>query len=281
VIVLKASAADYGKAKEIQDTASSGTGVQTVERALALLTILSSGRTEAEFGVTELSKMLGVGKSSVHRLLTSLQKYDFVEKNPRTEKYHLGWGVFAMASQVPKVRVLQRAARDVLEELCLASKETVNLAILEHTDVVTIDKVEPNSILKMDIPIGLREPAYATALGKAILSDLDPEAVRRRFQDATLQKLTPQTVTDVDELISLLRRVGKRGYAIDNQEYSVDIRCVGAPIRGSSGRAIAAVSVTGPAQRFSLGQMEEITPLVVETAATISERLGYRGERTG
>src|SRR5437763_1982681 len=177
--------------------------VQSLDRALEILKLLGS---EPEMRVTDLARRLEVHKSTVFRLLSTLQEHGLVEQNPSTEKYRLGYGLVRLAGSVVSELDLARVARPVLEELALRSGETVNLAILQGSQVVNIDQIAaPNLVVNVNW-VGKQTPLHATSNGKVLLAYL-PEAERQRLLAGTLPRLTPRTITDPR---TLEKQVGRR-----------------------------------------------------------------------
>ncbi|MEI8190961.1 MAG: IclR family transcriptional regulator, partial [candidate division NC10 bacterium] len=163
----------------------------------------------------------------------------------------------------------------VMERLAAESGENANLGVLEKDRVLNIHKVAgPRPIsLHIDAPGGVE--AYATGLGKVLLAALDPAEVERRLAGARLIRLTPTTVTGRRALRVELRRVRTQGHAVDNEECSVGIRAVAAPVRDRTGSVVAALSVAGPSHRMTRERITALAPSVMEAVREISKRLGY------
>jgi DNA-binding IclR family transcriptional regulator len=245
--------------------------VQSLDRALEILDLLAVGR---EMGVTDLSRRLEVHKSTAFRLLATLQERGLVGQNPLTEKYRLGYGLVRLAGAVVAEFDLSRAARAVLEDLAERTNETVNLAVLQGDQVVNIDQITAGHLVVNVNWVGKQTPLHSTSNGKVLLAHLDP-ARRRRILEVPLRKFTPRTITDPQTLERQLKRVAEDGYAFTLEELEVGLNAVAAPIRGSDGRVVAAVSVAGPAYRVSPQRLTELGALVKEAGDTISRRLGY------
>ena len=149
---------------------------------------------------------------------------------------------------------LRREAEPFLKDLAEKTKETVHLVFLDRTEIVYIDKVEADhgqGGLRMASRIGLRNPAHSSAVGKVLLSDLPEEMLNEILQGKGLPRRTGNTITEIDPLKEHLKLVRRQGYAIDDEENEEGIRCVGAPIYNEAGKAVAAVSVSGPAFRIT------------------------------
>jgi DNA-binding IclR family transcriptional regulator len=245
--------------------------VQSLDRALEILRLLSS---EPEMRVTDLARRLEVHKSTVFRLLSTLEEHGLVEQNPRTERYRLGYGLVRLAGAVVAELDLARASRPVLEELAVRTGETVNLAVLQADQVVNIDQIAaPNLVVNVNW-VGKHTPLHATSNGKVLLAFL-PEDERGRLLGRSLARLTPRTITDPRILDKQLRRVLEDGYAFTLEELEVGLNAVAAPVRTANGRVQAAVSVAGPAYRVTPQRLAELGQLASEAGAAISRRMGY------
>jgi IclR family acetate operon transcriptional repressor len=245
--------------------------VQSLDRALEILKLLGS---EPEMRVTDLARRLEVHKSTVFRLLATLQEHGLVEQNPSTERYRLGYGLVRLAGSVVAELDLARTARGVLEQLALRTGETVNLAILQGDQVVNIDQIAaPNLVVNVNW-VGKQTPLHATSNGKVLLARL-PEDERRRLLSRALPRLTPRTITDPRILEKQLRRVVEEGYAFTLEELEVGLNAVAAPVFAADGRVLAAVSVAGPAYRVTPQRLTELGEMTKDAGEAISRRLGY------
>ena len=245
--------------------------VQSLDRALEMLRLLGS---EPEMRVTDLARRLEVHKSTVFRLLSTLQEHGLVEQNPTTEKYRLGYGLVRLAGAVVAELDLARASRSVLQELATRTGETVNLAILQGDQVVNIDQIAaPNLVVNVNW-VGKQTPLHATSNGKVLLAYLS-EDERRRLLDRSLPRLTPRTITDPRILEKQLRRVLTDGYAFTLEELELGLNAVAAPVYAADGRVQAAVSVAGPSYRVTPQRLSELGEMTKDAGATISRRMGY------
>jgi IclR family transcriptional regulator, KDG regulon repressor len=250
-------------------------GLQAVERAADLLSAMA--QASGPVGVRELSVRMGFSKSSVHRILVSLESRGFVEMDPVSCGYRLGVRAMEVGLAVVDQMELDVACRPFLEELLRHTNETVNLAILDEADgqVVYLVKLEPAQSIRINTRLGARRPAHSTALGKALLAELEPGRLESILRRGPLAGLTGRTITDPEELMSHLQLCRERGYAVDDEEFEEGIICVAAPVRGYGGSASTAVSVSSPGFRTPPGRVDELGELVRSSARDISRRLGY------
>ena len=219
-----------------------------LQKALDLLEVLAE---EPDLGLSELSEKTGASKASTYRMLSTLESRGFVVKRGDTRKYAPGVQLVALSCAVVARLDLVKAARPFLEELQRTSGETVNLGILADAQVLYVDILESDQGLRMAAHVGARDALHSTALGKAILSALPSAEARQLLTSYRRQPATARTMVDLDRLLSELAETAERGYSIDDEENETGARCVGVPIRDLSGRAIGAMSVSGPATRIS------------------------------
>jgi IclR family KDG regulon transcriptional repressor len=245
-----------------------------VEAALSILECLG---TVHEIGLTDLAKKLGLGKSSVHRLLATLAKRGYVEKNSQSDRYQLTYRLFAVGSRAAGRFGLREVAQPVMERLGSETGETVNLGVLDGFRTVSLHLVESAHPLSIHMRIG-GVSAHATATGKILLAALDAKEVARRMKGRRLERLTQRTVRSRSALLAELVRVRAQGFAVDDEECSLGLRCVGAPIRDHRGTVVAALSMVAPCHRFTPAALPAAIATVRGAALEISHRLGWPTE---
>lgn len=251
--------------------------VKSVDKALLLLEVVSE--YPDGIAITELANEVGMYKSTVHRLLGTMMRRGYIEQDPVSGKYKLGYTVLDLGMKLLSSIDLRREAMPALQELALASGEVVHLALLDRGSVVYVEKVESPNTIRMHSRVGTRVPVHATGLGKAILAFLPKREVQDIVRRYGLPRLTPHTITDPDAFWASLEETRSTGFAFDVEEHQEGVCCVAAPIFAHDGRVMAAVSVSGPALRMTRERMVELVPLVKRAGERISERLGYRRER--
>jgi len=246
--------------------------LSSVANALRLTKAFSE--QEYEMGISALAARLGLAKSTVHRLATTLVEYDMLEQNRETGKYRLGLAFFELGTLVRRKMDTATEAQGEIHALADSSGETVQLAILDHLTVLYIRIRESRQAVRLSSGLGSRAPAHCTGVGKALLA-FQPAEVVQQVIDAGLKRHTVNTITEPDALRAELASIRGRGYAIDDEEIEVGLRCVAAPIRDHSGQVVAAISVAAPVQRMSKKTVQTTIPSVVAAAENISRRLGY------
>jgi DNA-binding IclR family transcriptional regulator len=246
--------------------------VQSVARAATILELLAEGADG--LGVTELGRRLGVHKATASRLVATLAEHGLVERDQVTEKYRLGFGIVRLAALVSAGLDVVRQARPVLQRLAEETGDTVNLAVLDGDRVVNIDQITASHLVVNVSWVGKRTPLHCTSNGKVLLAYL-PERDRDRLLRGRLERLTPNTITDRDLLGAQLLETEVRGYAHTMEELEVGLNAVAAPVRDSSGAVVAAVSVSGPAYRFTRARIPDVGRQAREAGTEISRRMGF------
>ncbi len=248
---------------------SSSPLVQSVDRALSVLTVLArSGET----GVSEIARELGVHKSTVFRLVATLEAHDLVEQHSERGKYRLGVGILRLAGATSARLDVVQEARPIERQLAAKTGETVNLAILSETAALYIDQIAGPSALQPHNWVGQHVPLHATSNGKVLLSELPAEEVAVHLP--RLKAFTAHTVTSRAELRQQLLEVKRLGYAVVVDELEVGLTAIAAPVRDAHGDIIASLSVSGPTFRIDDERTKDFWPAVVAAAAHISDRLG-------
>jgi DNA-binding IclR family transcriptional regulator len=251
-----------------RDAASYPVASTVVTAAAILDTIAARDRVLAQ----DLAKELDLNRSTVHRMLHTLQILGYVAKHP-DGYYRLTFHVFELGNSVLHSYNLIDPARRSLLQLSHDTGFTVNHAVLFEDETLYIDKATPPSHLQLDRSIGETEPLHCTSLGKTLLA-FQPAAERERILSRMeLRAFTPHTITDRDALARELEDVRERGYAVDNQELALELRCVAAPVLGDDGSLISSVSISGPADRLRSESIPTLLPGLAEAVSTISENM--------
>ena len=261
---------DQGEQPVPTTTAVTGTGVQSVDRALGILEVLARS---GESGVTEIAAQLGVHKSTAFRLVATLEAHRLVEQTTDRGRYRLGIGILRLAGATSARLDLVQEARPLCRQLAADTGETVNVAVLSESSALYLDQVAGSSALQPHNWVGQHIPLHATSNGKVLVSELDESAL-----DAILGKLpayTPHTITRRPQLRKELDRVREQGYALAIDELEVGLSAVAAPVRNAHGDVVASMSVSGPTFRLGSDRLDDVTRLVVAAAAEVSHRLGW------
>jgi IclR family acetate operon transcriptional repressor len=222
--------------------------------------------------MTQIAEQIGIHKSTVHRLLATLENKRFVQRDPETGMYRLGIRLLQMAYLTLEQNDLRRLAAPFMRRLGEQYHENIHLAVLDDEDVVYLSIIDSPQRVKLAAAIGQRLPAYATASGKAILAFL-PEKVVLRILDRGMPQLTPFTHISSDTFFEDIHSIRERGFAISEQEFEDDINAVAAPVFDPEGQPIASVAVASPAFRLTHERMMEIGPILVAVTGEISQEV--------
>jgi len=252
-----------------------GPGRYTVDAAAKALELLSTfSFHERRLSLSELAARTGIPRATAFRLLSTLEAARFVTK--AGGEYQLGLKCFMLGNVVAADLDLREIARPHLVALRDVTRETTQIAILDHWQVVYLERVpSPQPVGIMRARTGAILPAYCTALGKTLLAYEPREAVAAWAATQTFAALTPHTITSARRLLKELRATRERGYGIDEQERELGVRCVAAPVRNHEGRIVAAISVAGPTERMPRTLVDsDVATTVVAAAQAISMDLG-------
>ncbi len=245
--------------------------IRAVERALDVLQCFTS--QTPELTMSQISERIGINKSTVHRLLLTLERNRFVERDLSTGLYRPGLRLLQMASLALEKNSLRRIALPFLQNLCNQFRENVNLAILDEADVVYIEVVEGTQRVKLAAATGQRLPAFSTASGKAILAFL-PEDRLKRILEHGMPQYTATTLTSFEKFFEDVDRIRTQGFAISEQEFEEGINAIAAPI---CNQPIASISIAGPAYRLTRERMLELGPSLLATARDITQEVEKDG----
>jgi IclR family KDG regulon transcriptional repressor len=248
--------------------------LSSVRNAARLLCAFTAADTE--LGVGELARRLGLGKSTVCRLLATLAQERLVEKDPRSGKYRLGLKLYELGAIVATHLDLHDAVATYIDELRNRTGETVHVAILDGDEVVYVERRESPQTLRLWGRVGHRNRAHRTSTGKVLLAHLPPDELDRLLARRPLDAKTPYTITDPEALKRELERVRRRGWAQNVNESEVGVASVAAPIRDATGQVVAAISVAGPTLRFTPHAVRRMVQETMAAAQAISARMGYR-----
>ncbi|MDP9241298.1 MAG: IclR family transcriptional regulator [Actinomycetota bacterium] len=249
-------------------------GLSSVTSAARVLKEFRHG--DRDLGVTELARRLGLGKSTVHRILTTLTADGLLEREPSSGHYRLGLAMYDLGANVPIHRDIHQLALPVMEALRHQTQESVHIGVRDGREVVYVERMESQQAVRTFMRIGHRNWAHCTASGKVLLAFLPAERLDSVLDGWELVGKTERTITDLDELRAELRRVRTRGYGTNVNESEPGSSSVAAPIHDSRGEVLAALSLVGPTMRMSTRSLRRYAAMVADGAGTVSERLGYR-----
>jgi DNA-binding IclR family transcriptional regulator len=245
----------------------------SVERTMLILEAIAH-RT-AGMTNSEISRRLGIPKSTASYILRTLERSRYISRDRSTGKYRLGLKLLALGRGVQIGFEIREIARPVLRRLVQQSGLTAHIAVLDHCEVVYIEKAEAPSFIKLDTWVGRRMDLHSTSVGKALAAYLPISELDASIKERGLKPRTARTLTTRSELIRELRRVQETGYSVDDEENSPGVRCVAAPIFDAQSRARAALGLSGTTLQIDKRSIKTLCHLVVEASSEISKGLGY------
>jgi DNA-binding IclR family transcriptional regulator len=244
-----------------------------VERALILLRYILD-KPEG-MSIREASRELGYSPATVQKLVAALAAQGFAVQDHRTERYQIGAEAIQLGLAALARTEIRQISRRHLENLSSKTHETVFLAIARTHHAIYIDKVVSDQPIRMDAPLGINRPFNCTAVGKVLLADKSAEEIERLAREGAFVPSTRRSIVERDKLMAELDQVRLQAWAQDNEEFISGAGCVAAPVYNHDARVIAAIAVSGPAERIH-ARLEELVTEVKETAAGISQAMGYR-----
>ncbi len=247
--------------------------IQSAGRIFQVMELLAD---RGEMGLLELSQELDLNKSTVHRMLSSLIYMGYARQNETTQKYCLSFKLVTMAGKLLERTNILPIARPYLENLSHLSGETVHLVQREGNHILYIDKVEANvGSIRMVSHVGMVHPMYCSGVGKAIMSTMEEEEAAQIWNESIIEKKTENTITDFNRLKQVLEQIKTQGYALDNEENELGVRCIAACIYDYHREVKYAFSVSGPVSRMTDERIRELSNEVLKVQRELSAELGY------
>jgi len=228
---------------------------------------------EPELGIREMSRRLSLSPGWTHEMAVQLACANLLEKDARSGRYRLGFGLVELGHLAQARNELGALARPLLSGLVEATRESAYVGVLSGTHVMFVEGVNPYPAADLFSRHGWRIPSHCTSVGKAILA-YESEASVAQVIAAGLPSLTPNTVTDPDDFRHELETVRRRGYALNMEEVEASVRCVGVPIFGAGGAVVAGMSIAGPSSRLTQERLKTSVALLKDAADELSRQLG-------
>jgi len=250
-----------------------GVTVQSVAKAADILECFVS---KSELGISDISKLMGMSKSTIYGIVNTLVETGMLEQDSESRKYRLGLKLFELGHIVEKRMDIRAEAKPFCMALSEKYSQTVHLATHSEGDVVYIDKFDVPDFLIVYSQIGRRAPMTCTGVGKAMLAYLGQDYIEKYILPKTFAKKTANSIDTAEKLFADLEEIKKRGYALDNEEIEQGLKCVAAPIFNKNSEPVAAVSLSGTAAKMDSIPVPTLAADVLKCAGEISARLGYK-----
>lgn len=252
--------------------------VQSVDRVLNILQVFIEER--GPLGVTEVASRLKLHKSVAHRMMATLLHHGYLKQNSDTDKYVVGAKAFELGSVFTNSTNLIEEGKLTLASLVGDMGLKAHLSVLENGSVLYLANMDQDKAKQMNAPVGQRSPIHVTALGKCLTAWMPEEQIVEVMANYDYERKTNKTIGSFPAFEQELRQVRERGYAVDDEESVLGMRCVAAPVRDYSGQVIAAVSISGTSKLIASGAVEELADKVKLATDDLSRRLGYIARRT-
>jgi DNA-binding IclR family transcriptional regulator len=243
------------------------TEIQSLARGLKILNLLEN--TLDGVSVTELADALEVDKGSASRLVSTLARYGYVERDDVTRRYHLGPQVVLLSRSVLTRLPLREAAKPFLRQLMERTGECAHLAVLAQGKALYIDQVESSATLRVNAAVGTMNPLHCTALGKVFLAFGEAEL------PTSLERFTPATIHDPQALRQNLAEARSLGYTLDDEEFDPGVRCIAVPVFDFRGKVAGSIGISGPSSRVTRDRLPALAAAVLEIGKSLSERMNF------
>lgn len=245
----------------------------TLGKAMDVLGVIAHSEVPLRF--TDLLALVDQPRGTLHRQITNLIDEGLVSVRS-DQTYELGLRMLSLASKSWSRNQFRDIAGPVIRKLHEQTGETIHLGVLRGAEVIYLDKVESRQAVRMYSQIGNASPAYCTGVGKAALSTKTNDKVRGLLADVTFTAFTPGTLTSIESLLIELNQIRNDGYGFDREEHEPGIHCIAAPVASKDGRLIAGISITAPAFRVPMAQLEAWAELVCAAARALNEEVDAR-----
>ncbi|WJR80811.1 IclR family transcriptional regulator C-terminal domain-containing protein [Bradyrhizobium sp. NP1] len=247
-------------------------GVQSVDRALSIIEVLAED--DEGYRLTDLAVRTGLSPSTVHRLLTTLEKRRFVQFDRTCSRWHIGAQSFAVGATFTRRRNFVAQAMPYLRKLRDQTRETANLAVVDDQSIIVLTRIESREIMRSLTKVGGRVAMVASGVGKAVLATYGDDDVNAIIRRQGMPRLTEKSIVRPSALFAELATVRRQGYAVDDEEARMGLRCVAAVVYNDCGEPLAAISVSGMTSRITDERLPTLGKTVAEVAAELTLALG-------
>ncbi|RSL33576.1 IclR family transcriptional regulator [Salibacterium salarium] len=250
--------------------------LSSVQNAMTILNLFKSSKHN-DLSVAEIAKKTGLAKSTAHRLISTLTKEGFLSKNPRTGEYRVGLSLLTLGGVISVHKEIYQAAFPLVESLVKEIKETCHICLIEQFEVVYYYRVKRKDPETLVTNIGRKNPIHCTSEGLALLAFQD-EAYIEQVLNNGLPSFTNETMTTPSVIRDRLASIKEKGYVIATEEYYKGYIGIAVPIRDYSANVVSSLAMIGPVDRITEANYSYYITKLKETAAEISEEMGYYGD---
>ncbi|MDZ7758756.1 MAG: IclR family transcriptional regulator [Desulfovermiculus sp.] len=248
--------------------------INSLDKGIRVLELLAEN---GALHVSRIAAALGYNRAGAHRFVSTLKDLGYVQQTADGQ-YELSFKILELSTKLARRFEIRKSASSFMRQLSATFHETINLGFLEGTDVVHLDKIDSPELLRPDPEIGSRAPAHTTALGKAILAFLPQEELDAFLSKVDWTPRTPKACSRPQDLQENLQTIQAKGYALDDEELCLGLRCVAVPIFDQHNYPRYAISISGPSMRMSSERMQEMSRALVEVGKSLSQRLQHLGQ---
>lgn len=245
--------------------------IHSIDKAMDLLELLA----EKPLGLLELAERLNRPKSSLYRIITTLEERGYITRDEENDKYCIGLKTLELTKNLLENNTLSNVSRFDMQRLVDKTGESANLGVLSGEEILYVAVLEGTHQLKFTETVGSRAPLHASAIGKAIAAHLPEEKLNQLLEKRVLNKITPKTIDNQERFKKELKYVRENGYALDDEEVATGARCIAAPIFNMFGRVEAAISISGAIHRLPDEKLKELSSHVIKATHNISQKLGF------
>ncbi len=254
--------------------------VNTSATALKALRVLEAiAASPGPISVSEVAEQVDVDKSTAYRMLITLIDAGYVIRDEISRRYRLSYKVVSLSRNLLAENEVSRLIRETLSQISAATKETLHFSVLDGNEAVLVQRVKGTQLVTVDFQLGDRVPLHCTSIGKVLLAFQDIRTCEQIIA-AGLPKLASNTIIEPGVLREELQRIRSQGYAIDDREFSDNMRCIAVPVFEGGGRVNGGISISGPESRFTLEKLDELKAPLLEASRRLSEQLGGAPWRT-
>ncbi len=248
--------------------------ISSLKKGMDVLELLAE---HSELSVSQAAKTLGYNRAGAHRFLATLKELGYVDQN-KNGHYELTFKILELSTKLASRFEIRKTAMRFMQELSKKYTETINLGFLEGVDVVHLEKINSPEILRIDSEIGSRAPAQHTALGKAILAFLPGSDLETFWEQARKSPSTSKSIVSRESLETELQQIKTRGYALDNEELCLGLRCIAVPIFDKTGHPRYSISISGPSPRMPARRIHEMEKDMLRIGRELSDSLKNFGQ---
>lgn len=247
--------------------------IQSLDRGLQVLDMLAKYES---LGVTELAQMLDVDKSTASRIIDTLKEHDMVQQVRNTRKYKLGFRVLHLGEGLRKSLNVIDIARPILREVSRELEQSVHLCAYNNSMVYVIDQVVSHQQYTMLAMVGMIEPIHSSSVGKCILSYRRDDIIDMILEGYEYTQYTPKTISNKEDLLKELRKIKEQGYAVDDEEMLLGVRCVAAPVFDYRNSVRYSIGISGPTTVMTSENIAHYKKKLITAANRIGREMGYR-----